>query len=82
MAFNTTPKHQFKIGQRVFVEGKEGFYTVAAAYRVEIWNVYELSGMHDFLIKETRLQPAEPYDAPGGAPRPISQGAPQMERRS
>ena len=65
---------QFKSGQRVYLEGKEGWVTVAAVYRVEIWNVYELSGFPDFLIKEHRLRPAEPNDVPGIVPRPMSQG--------
>lgn len=78
---NQAQRFQFKIGQRVFLDGKEGFFTVAAVYRVEIWNVYELSGLHDFLIKETRLRPAEPSDSPGIVPRPMSQGPLRAEGR-
>lgn len=78
---NQAQRFKFKIGQRVFVEGKEGVFIVVAAYRVEIWNVYALQHLSDFLIKETRLRPAEPDDAPGFVPRPMQQGALRAEGR-
>lgn len=52
-------KHpELKIGERVQVVGKPEVRQVCAAYRVENFTVYELSGLPDFLIKAGRLQRA------------------------
>ena len=66
--------YQFKIGQRVALIGREeDIRTVAAMYRVEIWNYYELTGMHEFLVRESRIVAKETGDAPGFVPCPMAQ---------
>ena len=74
-------KFFFRIGQRVFLKGREKILIVAAMYRVEIWNFYKLQGWEEFLVKESSLVAAESSDAVGFVPRPMSQGEQESEER-
>jgi hypothetical protein len=49
----------FNIGEKVQVKGKSGFFLVVACFKVENRNFYELSGLRDFLVCQTKLKKVE-----------------------
>lgn len=54
------PRHSFKPNDRVQIIGRTDVMRVAAGYRVENFDVYELVEQPDFLVKAHRLQAYEP----------------------
>ena len=66
--------NQFRIGQRVSLARRDDdVRTVAAIQRVQQYFFYELSGLHDFLIREDALIAQESHDAQGYVPCPMAQ---------
>ena len=64
----------YRIGQRVALSKRpEEIRAVAAIQRVQQYFFYELSGLHDFLIREDALIAQESHDAQGYVPCPFSQ---------
>jgi len=53
-------KPKYQINEKVLVRGSSTPRVVVAAYRIEIWYVYQLQGQEDFFTKETRLDPYQP----------------------
>lgn len=46
----------YRVNQRVRVVGRPDIRVVSASYRVEIWDYYELSGLHGYLIRSDKLE--------------------------
>ena len=45
-----------RVNTRVRVIGRPEIRVVSASYRVEIWDYYELSGLHGYLIRGDKLE--------------------------
>lgn len=68
--------NHFRIGQCVALAKRaDDVRTVAAIQRVQQYFFYELSGLHEFLIREDALIARESHDAQGYVPSPFAQVA-------
>ena len=45
-----------RVNTRVRVVGRPEIRVVSASYRVEIWDYYELSGLHGYLIRGDKIE--------------------------